>query len=67
MNNIFGLAIFAVGIVLLIFGFNESQSFASEVSRVFTANPTAHSVWLIAGGAVAVIAGLFLALRSRHG
>lgn len=66
MNNIVGLGIFAVGIVLLIFGFNESRSFASDVSRFFTGNPTNHSIWLIVGGAVAVIVGLFLALTARR-
>jgi len=65
MNNIIGLAILALGIVLLIFGFNESQSFSSDVSRFFTGNPTNHSIWLIAGGAVAVIAGLLLAFVGR--
>ena len=66
MNNIVGLAIFAVGIVLLIFGFNESQSFASEVSRVFSGNPSDHSMWMLVGGGLAVVAGLVLALRNRH-
>jgi multisubunit Na+/H+ antiporter MnhB subunit len=65
MNNIVGFAILALGIVLLIFGFNESQSFSSDVSRFFTGNPTNHSMWLIAGGAVAVIAGLLLAFLGR--
>jgi len=66
MNNIFGLAIFAVGIVLLIFGFNESQSFASDVSRVVTGNPSDRSIWMIVGGSLAVVGGLVLALRNRH-
>ena len=61
--NIIGLAIFALGIVLLIFGFNESHSFNSDVSRLFTGNPSDRSMWLIAGGALAVIAGMVLALR----
>ncbi len=64
--NIVGLGIFALGIVLLIFGFNESQSFGSDVSRFFTGNPTDRSLWLIAGGAVAVIAGLVLAIRGAR-
>jgi hypothetical protein len=66
MNNIVGLAIIALGVVLLIFGFNESQSFGSEVSRVFTGNPTDRSMWLIVGGAVAVIGGLAMAIRGRR-
>ena len=64
--NIVGLAVFALGIVLLIFGFNESHSFGSDVSRVFTGNPTDRSIWLIAGGGVAVIAGMVLALRGMR-
>ena len=63
MNNIVGLAIFAVGIVLLVFGFNASHSFSSDVSRVFTGNPTDKSIWLLGGGAAAVIVGLVLAIR----
>ena len=66
MFNIVGLAIFALGIVLLIFGFNESQSFSSDVSRFFSGNPTNRSMWLIGGGVAAVILGLVLALRSRR-
>ncbi len=66
MTNILGLAIFALGIVLLIFGFDASHSFASDVSRAFTGNPTNNSVWLIFGGGAAVIVGLIVALRARH-
>ncbi len=66
MNNIVGLAIFAVGIVLLIFGLNASQSFSSDLSRAFTGNPTDKSIWMIAGGAAAVAAGLYLAITSAR-
>ncbi|HZR17207.1 MAG TPA: DUF3185 family protein [Verrucomicrobiae bacterium] len=68
MNNVVGLALFAGGIVLLIFGFNASHSFSSDVSRAFTGNPTDKSMWLLIGGAAAVIVGLVVALRgTRHG
>jgi hypothetical protein len=63
MNNIVGLAIFAVGIVLLVFGFNASHSFGSDVSRFFTGNPTDKSIWFLVGGAAAVIVGLAVAIR----
>ena len=63
MNNVIGLAIFAVGIVLLIFGFNESHSFSSDVSRFFTGNPTNRAIWMIAGGAASVIIGFVITLR----
>ena len=66
MNNIAGLAILALGVVLLVFGFNESHSLSSDVSRTFTGNPTDRSMWLIIGGAVAVIAGIAVALTGRR-
>ncbi len=68
MNNVLGLAVFAAGVVLLIFGLNASHSFSSDVSRFFTGNPTDKSIWLLIGGAAAVIIGLVIALRgSRQG
>jgi hypothetical protein len=36
------------------------------VSRTFTGNPTDRSMWLIIGGAVAVIAGIAVALTGRR-
>jgi hypothetical protein len=66
MNNIIGLAILALGVVLLIFGFNESHSFSSDVSRTFTGNPTDRSIWFIVGGAAAVIVGLFMTVRGAR-
>ena len=66
MNSVVGLAILALGIVLLIFGFNELNSFNSDVSRFFSGSPTDRSMWLIIGGAVATIAGLVLAIRGTR-
>jgi hypothetical protein len=63
MNNIIGLALFALGVVLLIFGFNESHSFSSDVSRVFTGNPTNRSIWMVIAGATALLTGLVVALK----
>ncbi|MEY2428682.1 MAG: hypothetical protein QOJ40_1567 [Verrucomicrobiota bacterium] len=62
MNNIVGLAIFGLGVVLLIFGFNESHSASSDVSRFFTGNPTDRSMWLIVSGTGAVIEGLIVSV-----
>ena len=55
MNNIVGLAVLGLGIVLLIFGFKESHSASSDVSRFFTGDPTDRSMWLLVGGTVTVI------------
>ena len=53
-----GLAIAAVGLVLLILGINASQSVGSDISRFFTGNPTDRAVWLMIGGVAALVVGL---------
>ena len=57
MNKALGTALFVVGIVLVIAGFNASQSFASDVSRLFTGSATNKAMWMLVGGAIAAIAG----------
>lgn len=63
MNRAIGLALLVGGIVLVVFGLNESNSFSSEVNRVFTGNPTDRSMWMLVGGAVAAVAGLVMTLK----
>jgi len=58
MNKAVWLAIFAVGIVLVIYGVAASESFSSDVSRFFTGSPTDKTIWLLLGGIVAIIVGL---------
>jgi hypothetical protein len=66
MNKALGIALLVAGLLLLVFGFNESQSAASEVSRVFTNSPTDRSIWFLAGGGVATAVGLYLIMaRAR--
>jgi hypothetical protein len=52
-----GIAFLAVGIILLVYGFNASDSFASNVKETLTGNPTDRSIWLIVGGAALVLVG----------
>jgi multisubunit Na+/H+ antiporter MnhB subunit len=64
--NIMGLAVFALGIVLLIFGFSASESLSSDVSRFFTGTPSNRALWMVIGGVISVVAGLFVAIRSTR-
>jgi LPXTG-motif cell wall-anchored protein len=57
MSKIPALAFLIVGVVLLVFGFNASESVASEVSNAVTGTPTDKSIWLIALGALGVLTG----------
>jgi hypothetical protein len=63
MNKVIWLAILAGGIVLVIYGVSALESFSSDVSRFFTGSPTDKTIWLMIGGIVAVVAGLFGLLR----
>jgi hypothetical protein len=46
-----------------VIGVNTTRSFSSDVSRFFTGSPTDKAVWMLIGGTVAAVAGLFGTLR----
>lgn len=57
MNRIVGIALVAVGVVLIVMGLNAEDSFASRVSKFFTGSPTDRTIWLMIGGVVALVVG----------
>ena len=59
MSRGVGLALLVVGVILLIFGINASNSVGSDLSNLFTGKPTDKAVWFIIGGAAAMVIGLF--------
>jgi len=59
MNKAVSLALLIGGVILLIYGFNASESISSEVSEAVSGTPTDKSIWLIVGGAIAAIVGGF--------
>ena len=67
MNKSMSVALFVVGILLLIWGVSATESFSSDVSRFFTGSPTNKAVWLMVGGIAATIVGLFGLLRGSKG
>ncbi len=66
MNKPLGIALVVVGIVLVIFGINASESVGSDVSRFFTGTPTDKSMWMLIGGIAAAIVGLVLTGRKSN-
>ena len=66
MHRAIGFGLMAVGVVLLVLGFQAADSFASDVSRFFTGEPTNRAVWLMIGGVAAVAVGIALTAMSRR-
>ncbi|CAN7331389.1 DUF3185 family protein [Caballeronia sp. LjRoot29] len=67
MTKAISIALIAGGIVLLYFGGQSYHSLGNDVSRFFTGVPTNKTIWLIAAGAVAMLAGLIgLAIPAKR-
>jgi cytosine/uracil/thiamine/allantoin permease len=66
MDKPLGLALLVVGIVLLVWGVSASHSVSSSFSQFITGSPSDKSMWLIIGGTLCAVAGLFSSfLRPR--
>lgn len=63
MKKSISAALLIGGLLLLWFGFQESQSIASEVEEFVSGSPSDRALWMIIGGAVAAVIGLVGLLR----
>ncbi len=60
------LAILVVGIILLLFGLNSSQSILDSFSRIFSGQFSDRTMWFIVGGSVCVVVGLYGTYNNRR-
>jgi hypothetical protein len=60
MNRAIGIALLVVGVALIVYGIDASNSVSSNVSRTFTGSPTNKTMWLLLGGVASAIVGLIL-------
>jgi uncharacterized membrane protein YidH (DUF202 family) len=67
MNKAIGIALVVVGIVLIVYGVDASNSVSSNVSQTFTGTPTDKTLWLLIGGIAAAIVGAALTLMGFGG
>ena len=63
MNKGIGIALLVVGIALITYGFDASDSVSSDVSRTFTGAPTNKTMWLLLGGSASAIVGAVMTFR----
>jgi hypothetical protein len=58
MRKAISAALLIGGLLLIFFGYQESQSLASEVDEFVTGSPTDSAMWMMIGGAVVAVFGL---------
>jgi hypothetical protein len=63
MNKMVSIVLLVGGVVLMIMGIQATNSFSSDLSRFFTGSPTDKAIWMLIGGVVACVIGLFGVMR----
>lgn len=62
MTRIIGLVLLAVGVTLLVFGYNASQSVGEQVVEGLTGRFTNQTMAYLVGGIAAIVGGAALAV-----
>ena len=65
MQKTIGVICLVVGVVLLVWGYNMSQSVGSQVKEAFTGSPTDKAMYFYIGGLVLSIFGAFRIFGSK--
>jgi hypothetical protein len=66
MTKPIALIFLVAGLILLIVGLNLADSFQDAFSRLFSGHLSDRTVWLVVGGAVCLVVGLFGCFQRRH-
>jgi len=66
MNRIAGIAVLVVGLFLVGWGINASDSLSSGITRIFTGSPTNRAIYLMVGGAILTIVGASMTWGRRR-
>lgn len=61
-QRLLGIALLAVGVILLVFGLNATESVGESVKEGLTGRYTDKTTWFIVGGAAAAIIGGLMTL-----
>lgn len=60
-----GIVLLVVGALLLVFGFQSSQSLGDQMTETFTGRFTDGTMFMIIGGAAALAAGAFMTFARK--
>lgn len=64
-TGLIGLVLLVVGVILLYFGWQSSDSLGDQVTEAVTGRFTDDTMFFIIGGAVAIAAGLYMSVARR--
>lgn len=64
-NQLISIVLVVLGVLLLYFGWQSSQSMTDQVAESFTGRFTDSTMWFIIGGGVALAAGAFMVFVRR--
>lgn len=59
-TKLIGIVLLVVGVILLYFGWQSSESLGDQVTEAMTGRFTDNTMFFIIGGAVAIAAGVYL-------
>ncbi len=62
-QKLLGVVLLVVGAIILYFGWQSSESVGDKVTEAITGRFTDETMIFIIGGAVALVAGIYLTLR----
>lgn len=66
-NKILGLVLLVVGLILLFFAYQSSQSLGDQVTEAVTGRFTDSTIWYLILGAASAVAGVGLLLFNKAG
>jgi len=58
-----GLVALVVGVILVVYGINASDSLSSDINQALSGTPTDKAMWLLIGGAALGVLGLAVLAR----
>lgn len=64
-SKLVGIILLVVGIGLLYFGYQSTQSLGGQVTETLTGRFSDDTMWYLIGGAAAAVAGVFLTFLKK--
>ncbi len=64
-NKVMGIVLLVIGLILLYFGWQSSQSVGDQLTETFTGRFTDSTMWFLVIGAAAAVGGILIAVVKK--